>query len=76
MTIMVIAIVMVGGNSIMGGYGSALRSALAAVFISSIDNMMVLNGFNSGARVLAVGLMIVFSIVVFALVRRGSRSVE
>jgi ribose/xylose/arabinose/galactoside ABC-type transport system permease subunit len=76
MTIMVIAIVMVGGNSILGGYGSALRSALAAVFISSIDNMMVLNGFNSGARVLAVGLMIVFSIVVFALVRRGSRSVE
>lgn len=76
MTIMVIAIVMVGGNSIMGGYGSTLRTSLAAVFISSIDNMMVLNGFNSGARVLAVGLMIVFSIVVFALVRRGSRSVE
>jgi len=38
--------------------------------------MMVLNGFNSGARVLAVGLMIVFSIIVFALVRRGSRAVE
>ncbi len=76
MTIMVIAIVMVGGNSIMGGYGSTLRTSLGAVFISSIDNMMVLNGFNSGARVLAVGLMIVFSIIVFALVRRGSRAVE
>ena len=36
----------------------------------------VLIGFNSGARVLAVGLMIVFSIIVFALVRRGSRAVE
>ena len=76
MTIMVIAIVMVGGNSIMGGYGSTLRTSLGAIFISSIDNMMVLNGFNSGARVLAVGLMIVFSIIVFALVRRGSRAVE
>ena len=76
MTIMVIAIVMVGGNSIMGGYGSTLRTSLGAIFISSIDNMMVLNGFNSGARVLAVGLMIVFSIIVFALLRRGSRSVE
>ncbi len=76
MTIMVIAIVMVGGNSIMGGYGSTLRTSLGAVFISSIDNMMVLNGFNSGARVLAVGLMIVFSIIVFALVRRGRRAVE
>ncbi len=76
MTIMVIAIVMVGGNSIMGGYGSTLRTSIGAIFISTVDNMMVLNGFNSGARVLAVGLMIVFSIIVFALVRRGSRAVE
>lgn len=76
MTIMVIAIVMVGGNSIMGGYGSTLRTSFGAIFISTVDNMMVLNGFNSGARVLAVGLMIVFSIIVFALVRRGSRAVE
>ncbi|MGY9030273.1 MAG: ABC transporter permease subunit, partial [Rhodobacterales bacterium] len=76
MTIMVIATVMVGGNSIMGGYGSSLRSSLGAVFISTIDNMMVLHGFNSGPRVLAVGLMIVFSIMVFALVRRGSRAEE
>lgn len=76
MTIMVIAIVMVGGNSIMGGYGSTLRTSLGAIFISTVDNMMVLHGFNSGPRVLAVGLMIVFSIIVFALVRRGSRAVE
>jgi ribose transport system permease protein len=76
MTIMVIATVMVGGNSIMGGYGSTLRSSLGAVFISTVDNMMVLHGFNSGPRVLAVGLMIVFSIMVFALVRRGSRAEE
>ena len=76
MTIMVIATVMVGGNSIMGGYGSTIRSSLGAVFISSVDNMMVLHGFNSGPRVLAVGLMIVFSIMVFALMRRGRRSQE
>ncbi|MCH9852571.1 MAG: ABC transporter permease [Alphaproteobacteria bacterium] len=76
MTILVIATVMVGGNSIMGGYGSTLRSSIGALFISSVDNMMVLHGFNSGPRVLAVGVMIVFSIVVFALLRRGSRSQE
>ncbi len=76
MTIMVIATVMVGGNSIMGGFGSTLRSSLGAIFISTVDNMMVLHGFNSGPRVLAVGLMIVFSIIVFALVRRDSRFQE
>ena len=76
MTIMVIATVMVGGNSIMGGFGSTLRSSLGAVFISTVDNMMVLHGFNRGPRVFAVGLMIVFSIIVFAILRRGSRSEE
>lgn len=76
MTILVIATVMVGGNSIMGGYGSTLRTSLGAIFISVIDNMMVLRGFNSGPRVLAVGLMIVFSIVVFSLARKGTRSQE
>jgi ribose transport system permease protein len=76
MTIMVIATVMVGGNSIMGGYGSTLRSSIGAIFISTVDNMMVLHGYNSGPRVLAVGLMIVFSIMVFALVRRGARAEE
>jgi ribose/xylose/arabinose/galactoside ABC-type transport system permease subunit len=76
MTILVIATVMVGGNSIMGGYGSTLRTSLGAIFISVIDNMMVLRGFNSGPRVLAVGLMIVFSIVVFSLARKGTRAQE
>jgi ribose transport system permease protein len=73
-TILVIATVMVGGNSIMGGYGSTLRTSLGAVFIAAVDNMMVLQGFNSGPRVLSVGLMIVLSILVFAYLRRGRRT--
>ena len=76
MTILVIATVMVGGNSIMGGYGSTLRTSLGAIFISVIDNMMVLRGFNAGPRVLAVGLMIVLSIIIFSLARKGSRAQE
>tara|TARA_B110000116_G_C16798667_1_gene568646 strand:- start:1687 stop:2736 length:1050 start_codon:yes stop_codon:yes gene_type:complete len=76
MTILVIATVMVGGNSIMGGYGSTFRTSLGAIFIAMIDNMMVLNGLNSGPRVLGVGLMIVFSILVFALFAKGSRAQE
>ena len=76
MTILVIATVMVGGNSIMGGYGSTLRTSMGAIFIAMIDNMMVLNGLNSGPRVVGVGLMIVFSILVFALFAKGSRAQE
>jgi ribose/xylose/arabinose/galactoside ABC-type transport system permease subunit len=76
MTILVIATVMVGGNSIMGGYGSTIRTSIGAIFIAMIDNMMVLNGLNSGPRVVGVGLMIVFSILVFALFAKGSRAQE
>ena len=76
MTILVIATVLVGGNSIMGGDGSILRTSVGAVFIAMIDNMMVLNGLNSGPRVVGVGLMIVFSILVFALFAKGSRAQE
>ena len=76
MTILVIATVMVGGNSIMGGYGSTLRTSIGAIFIAMIDNMMVLNGLNSGPRVVGVGLMIVFSILVFALFAKGTRAQE
>lgn len=74
MTILVIATVMVAGNSIMGGYGSTLRTSVGAIFIAAVDNMMVLRGFNSGPRVVSVGLMIVLSIVAFAAVRRDSRA--
>lgn len=73
-TILVIATVMVAGNSIVGGYGSALRTGLGAVFISMVDNIMVLRGYHSGPRVLAVGLMIVTSIIIFALLRRNARA--
>ncbi len=73
-TILVIATVMVAGNSIVGGYGSTLRTSIGAVFIAAIDNMMVLQGFNSGARVLSVGMMIVVSILIFAYIRRDSRT--
>lgn len=73
-TILVIATVMVAGNSIVGGYGSSLRTSLGAVFISAIDNMMVLQGFNAGPRVLSVGIMIVLSIIIFSYIRKDSRS--
>jgi ribose transport system permease protein len=76
MTMSVIATVMVGGNAINGGFGSALRTSLGAIFISIVDNMMVLRGFTSGPRIFSVGLIIVLSIVVFAAARRGRRSVE
>ncbi len=72
LAISAIASVMVGGSAIMGGRGSILQTTLGAIFISVVDNMMVLRGFESGPRILFVGLTVVASVSLYALIRRNS----
>ncbi len=71
LTISAIAAVMVGGTAIFGGRGSTLRTTLGAIFIALVDNMMVLRGFESGPRILFVGFIVVASVSIYALMRRG-----
>jgi ribose transport system permease protein len=72
----VIAALLVGGTAIQGGRGSPLQSALGAVLIAVVGNMMILNDFSTGGR-LAVQGSVVVAIVVFLEVvrrRRGGRA--
>jgi len=71
LAISAIASVMVGGSSVFGGRGSIWQTVLGALFISVVDNMMVLRGFESGPRILFVGLTVVASISLYALIRRN-----
>jgi ribose transport system permease protein len=73
LAISAIASVMVGGSAIFGGRGSILQTTLGAIFISVVDNMMVLRGFESGPRILFVGLTVVASVSLYALIRRNAR---
>lgn len=72
LTISAIAAVMVGGTAIFGGSGSIFRTTLGAIFIALADNMMVLRGFESGPRILFVGFIVVFSVSIYAVLRRDS----
>lgn len=72
LTISAIAAVMVGGTAIFGGRGSVIRTVLGAIFIALADNMMVLNGFESGPRILFTGFIVVFSVSIYALLERGT----
>ncbi|MDX1522770.1 MAG: ABC transporter permease [Anaerolineae bacterium] len=72
LTISAIAAVMVGGTAIFGGRGSVVRTMLGAIFIALADNMMVLNGFESGPRILFTGFIVVFSVSIYAILERGS----
>lgn len=68
-----IAAILVGGAAIQGGEGSATRTALGAVFIAALQNLMVLRGFSFGVRVFFVGLAILVSVSSFTLIRNRRR---
>lgn len=70
LTISVIAAVLVGGTAIQGGAGSPLRSAIGAVVIAIISNMMILNDFSTGGRLAVQGGVVVVIVVLLDIQRR------
>lgn len=72
LTISAIAAILVGGTAIQGGQGSPLRSAIGAVIIAVISNMMVLNDFSTGGRLAVQGGVVVAIVVLLDILRKRS----
>jgi ribose transport system permease protein len=59
-----VAAVVLGGTSLLGGRGSAVASAIAALFLSQLDQLVLTTGVNSAiqnlvqAAVLAIGIAV------------------
>jgi len=70
LTIDAVAAVLVGGTAVAGGDGSMLRTALGAVFIASLNNLMLLRGYSYGTRILLQGAVILAGVSVFTVLRR------
>jgi ribose/xylose/arabinose/galactoside ABC-type transport system permease subunit len=70
LTMDVIAAVLVGGSAIAGGEGSPLRSALGALLIVVLSNVMLLLGLPTGVRLLGVGLLVVIVVSVLHVLRK------
>lgn len=70
LTINAIAAVLVGGTVISGGEGSMLRTALGAVFIAGLDNLLVIRGYSFGVRVTVTGLAVLAGVSLFTVLRR------
>jgi ribose/xylose/arabinose/galactoside ABC-type transport system permease subunit len=64
LTMDVIAAVLVGGTAVSGGEGSPTRSALGAVLIVALGNIMLLHGLDTGWRVFLVGGIVVVLVAV------------
>ena len=66
----VLAAVVIGGVSVLGGSGNVVGAAIGAVAITAIDNGLVLIGASDFARQFMQGAAIVAAVVVDAFVQR------
>lgn len=66
----VIAAILVGGIALRGGQGSPVQAALGAVFISLLQNFMLLHDFTSGWRTTVVGLLVAVATSAFHVLQR------
>ena len=71
LTMDIIAAVLVGGAAIAGGEASPVRSALGALLLVILGNVMLLQGFNPGVRVFGVGVVTVILVVALHQLRKA-----
>lgn len=64
-----LAAVLVGGNAIGGGRGSAWRTALGAVAIATVTDMLLLRGYDTGVQLLVKGVAVTLVVVLVHLNR-------
>jgi ribose/xylose/arabinose/galactoside ABC-type transport system permease subunit len=70
LTVDAIAALLIGGTSVAGGQGSPLRSAMGALSIALIDNIMILNDFSAGGRQTIKGIIVVAVVILVTLLAR------
>ena len=59
-------------NAVTGGRGSIARTALGAIFIATISDMLLLRGYSTGGQILVRGIIVVV-VVVLTNLRERSR---
>lgn len=72
LTVDAVAALLVGGTAVTGGEGSAVRSAAGAIIIVILQNVMLLQGWSSGARVFGEGLLVIAVVAVLHLARKAA----
>jgi ribose transport system permease protein len=69
----VIAAVLVAGTAVQGGDASMIRTALGAIFIALLENLMLLRDYSFGVRTLVVGLAVLVGVVLYNQFRKRIR---
>lgn len=71
LTMDVVAAVLVGGTAVAGGDGSPIKSAIGALFIATITQIMVLIGIPQGPRYFVLGLVVLALVIALHLLRKA-----
>jgi ribose/xylose/arabinose/galactoside ABC-type transport system permease subunit len=66
----VIGSVLLGGASLAGGKGTLVGTLLAAILLGTVNNGIILLGYNSNWQTAVVGLMILFAVLLDTIRRR------
>ena len=53
-----IAAVLVGGNSIIGGRGSLIRTLVGVLLIGAVQNLLLLHGFRQEWQLFIIGVVV------------------
>lgn len=64
MELNVIAAVILGGTSLSGGKGTIIGSIIGALTIGTLNNGLIILGFNTHVQMLVRGLVIIFAVLV------------
>lgn len=74
LTLDTVAAVLVGGCAVSGGDGSPIKSAIGALFIATVAQIMVLLSVPDGLKQLVLGVVVVALVVILHVLRKaGSR---
>ena len=76
MTLTVVTVVLLGGVDINGGKGSIPGVVLAVFVLALLQNILRLAGVSSEYQAIAVGLLLVFSVIVPQLARQTREAVD
>lgn len=68
-----VAAALVGGASVAGGRGSALRTLAGALAIATISDLLLLRGIDSGAQICVKGLVVLLAVIIVHLRSGGGR---
>jgi len=69
-----IAAAVIGGTSLFGGRGKATAALLGMLVIGAISNGLLLESLSSSLRYMITGTVLVASVVIDSLARRGRQS--